>query len=167
MDHAPVLEHASQVLSPGLLAEAVSTADTIAAESAARFNDLLPRVVHRVLGDGPDARQALETGGFVLDDSVIVMRLNPDTSSLELFCDIGQPQPQSVEANFRTALQLNLCRTYPGVTFGLHPESGRLVATSAMHMMLFTDDEVCLNALQMLAGLVRQLKAQRIVLVDD
>ncbi len=147
--------------------DALRSAQALAAEAAKRFSTLLPRVVRRVLGEGVAAQQALQTGGFVLDDSVIVMRLNPDTSSLELFCDIGQPQPQSVEANFRTALQLNLCRTYPGVTFGLHPESGRLVATSAMHMMLFTDDEVCLNALQMLAGLVRQLKAQRIFLVDD
>jgi hypothetical protein len=62
---------------------------------------------------------------------------------------------------------MNLCRTYPGVTFGLHPESGRLVATSAMHMMLFTDDDACLNTLQMLAALVRQLKSQRTFLVQD
>jgi len=160
--------HTSAHALPGpLLTDAQQSAQAMAAEAAQRFQTLLPRVVRRMVGDGEDARQALESGGFVLDDAVIVMRLNPDTSMLEFFCDIGQPQTHSLEANYRTALQMNLCRTYPGVTFGLHPESGRLVATSAMHMMLFADDEVCLNALQMLAGLVRQLKSQRTFLVED
>ncbi|MEY4712963.1 MAG: hypothetical protein RIS88_2413 [Pseudomonadota bacterium] len=149
------------------LTDALASAQEVAAEAAARFNRLMPRVVRRVLGEGEQAQQALQTGGFVLDDAVIVMRLNSDSSMLEFFCDIGQPQPQTHEANFRTALQMNLCRTHPGVTFGLHPESGRLVATSAMHMMLFADDEVCFNALQMLAGLVRQLRADRTFLVED
>lgn len=149
------------------LTDALASAQDIAAEAAERFSRLMPRVVRRVLGEGEQAQQALQTGGFVLDEAVIVMRLNPDTSMLEFFCDIGQPQPHTHEANFRAALQMNLCRTHPGVTFGLHPESGRLVVTSAMHMMLFADDEVCFNALQMLAGLVRQLRADRTFLVDD
>ncbi len=149
------------------LTDALASADAIAVEAAERFSRLMPQVVRRMLGEGEQAQQALQTGGFVLDDAVIVMRLNPDTSMLEFFCDIGQPQAHTHEANFRTALQMNLCRTHPGVTFGLHPESGRLVATSAMHMMLFADDEVCFNALQMLAGLVRQLRADRTFLVED
>jgi len=149
------------------MTDAMNSALAVAAEATQRFNDLMPRVVRRVLGEGTQAQQALQTGGFVLDDAVIVMRLNADTSMLEFFCDIGQPQAHTHETNFRTALQMNLCRTHPGVTFGLHPESGRLVATSAMHMMLFADDEVCCNALQMLAGLVRQLRADATFLVDD
>lgn len=149
------------------LTDALASAEAIAAEAAERFSRLMPQVVRRMLGEGEQAQQALQTGGFVLDDAVIVMRLNPDTSMLEFFCDIGQPQAHTHEANFRTALQMNLCRTHPGVTFGLHPESGRLVATSAMHMMLFADDEVCFNALQMLAGLARQLRADRTFLVED
>ncbi|MEY4652097.1 MAG: hypothetical protein RI884_678 [Pseudomonadota bacterium] len=149
------------------LTDARVSAQEVAAQAAERFNRLMPQVLRRVLGEGEQAQQALQTGGFVLDDAVIVMRLNPDTSMLEFFCDIGQPQAHTHEANFRTALQMNLCRTHPGVTFGLHPESGRLVATSAMHMMLFADDEVCFNALQMLASLARQLRADRTFLVDD
>jgi hypothetical protein len=149
------------------ITDALNSAQDIAAEAADRFNRLMPRVVRRVLGDGEQAQQALQTGGFVLEDAVTVMRLNPDTSMLEFFCDIGQPQAHTHEANFRAALQMNLCRTHPGVTFGLHPESGRLVATSAMHMMLFADDEVCFNALLMLAGLARQLRADRTFLVED
>lgn len=149
------------------LTDALASARDIAAEATERFNRLMPRIVRRVLGEGEQAQQALQTGGFLLDEAVIVMRLNPDTSMLEFFCDIGQPQAHTHEANFRTALQMNLCRTHPGVTFGLHPESGRLVATSAMHMMLFADDEVCFNALQMLAGLARQLRTDRTFLVED
>ncbi len=167
MRFEPVHPPSAPMLSEPPITDALQAAQAMAAEAAERFNTLLPRVVRRMLGESEEARQALESGGLVLDDAVIVMRLNPDTSMLEFFCDIGQPQAHSVEANYRTALQMNLCRTHPGVIFGLHPESGRLVATSAMHMMLFADDEVCLNALQMLAGLVRRLKLERTFLVTD
>lgn len=124
--------------------------------SAQRFNALLPQVVAQVVGEGEPAREALRTGGFLLGESTVVMRLNPDTDFLEFFCDIGLPLPQAREATLRAAMEMNLCRTHPGVTFGLHPESGRLVATTAMHMLLVVDDEVCLHALQLLTQVSRQ-----------
>lgn len=130
------------------------------ADSVDRFNTLLPRVVAQVVGEGEAAQEALQTGGFVLNESTVVMRLNPDNDYLEFFCDIGLPDPHHLEANFRTALELNLCRTYPGVTFGVHPESGRLVATTATHMLLVVDDEVCLQTLDLLSGLARELRAR-------
>lgn len=135
--------------------------------SADRFNVLLPRVVAQVVGEGDAAQEALETGGFFLNESTVVMRLNPDNDYLEFFCDIGLPDPHHLEASFRTALELNLCRTYPGVTFGLHPESGRLVATTATHMLLVADDEVCLQALDLLTGLVQQLRASRTFMLRE
>jgi hypothetical protein len=131
-----------------------------------RFDSLFPRVVQRVVGEGEAADQALQSGGFVLNESVVVMRLNEETDTLEFFCDVGQPLPQLLESTYRTALELNLCRTYPGVSFGVHPESSRLVATMAMHMLLVADDEVCLNALEMLTGLARQLREERVFLVE-
>jgi hypothetical protein len=144
-----------------LLAGLAAPDDDPAQGSADRFNALLPRVVAQVVGEGEAAQEALETGGFVLNESTVVMRLNPDNDYLEFFCDIGLPDPHHLEPNFRTALELNLCRTYPGVTFGVHPESGRLVATTATHMLLVADDEVCLQALDLLTGLVGQLRANR------
>ncbi len=129
-------------------------------DSAQRFNALLPRVVAQVVGEGEPARQALRTGGFLLGESTVVMRLNPDTDFLEFFCDIGLPlpEPQAREATLRAAMEMNLCRTYPDVTFGLHPGSGRLVATTAMHMLLVADDEVCLHALHLLTAVSRQCR---------
>lgn len=124
--------------------------------SAQRFDALQSRVVARVVGAGEPAQQALRTGGFLLGEDTVVMRLNPDTDFIEFFCDIGQPLPEGREATLRAAMEMNLCRTHPGVTFGLHPESGRLVATTAMHMLLVPDDEACLQALQLLTGVARQ-----------
>ncbi len=144
-----------------MLAGLAAPLDDLAQGSADRFNVLLPRVVAQVVGEGEAAQEALETGGFFLNESTVVMRLNPDNDYLEFFCDIGLPDPHHLEPNFRTALELNLCRTYPGVTFGVHPESGRLVATTATHMLLVADDEVCLQALDLLTGLVGELRANR------
>ena len=139
--------------------------DDLAQEPADRFNALLPRVVAQVVGEGEAAQEALETGGFLLNESTVVMRLNPENDYLEFFCDIGLPDPHQLAANYRTALELNLCRTYPDVTFGVHPQSGRLVATTATHMLLVVDDEVCLQALDLLTGLVQQLRANRTFLL--
>jgi hypothetical protein len=146
------------------LGEACDDVSRLVADS---FAQTLRRIVLRILGDGPEADQALADGALVIQGRTVVMRLNPQTDFVELFCDIGQPAVPSLEAVYRAALEANLCRRFPGVTLGLHPESGRLVATSAMHMMLFTDDDACLNTLQMLAALVRQLKSQRTFLVQD
>lgn len=143
-----------------------SPADAVA-ESVDRFNAMLPRVVAQVVEGDAAAQEALETGGFVLNESTVVMRLNADNDYLEFFCDIGLPDPHHLEANFRTALELNLCRTYPDVTFGVHPESGRLVATIATHMLLVADDEVCLHALDLLTGLATQLRSNRTFLLVD
>ena len=94
------------------------------------------------------------------------MRLNPDNDYLEFFCDIGLPDPHHLEPNFRTALELNLCRTYPGVSFGVHPESGRLVATTALDSAQVDHDEVCLATLELLTGQVGRLRRSGAVLLD-
>jgi hypothetical protein len=144
---------------PGLdLAELAHALAGIEQEPAVRFAQLLPKVVRRVLGQGAEADQALADGGFVLNDSTVVMRLNEDTDHIEFFCDIGVPQRHAREDAFRVALELNLCRTYPGITLGVHPVSGRLVATTAVHSLLVADDEVCLQALDTLTQQVRRLR---------
>lgn len=126
--------------------------------SSERFHALLPRVVARVVGDAQAAREAVRTGGFILDESTVVLRLNPHTDCLEMFCDVGLPLPgaDAREQTLRAAMEMNLCRTHPDVTFGLHPESGRLVATMATPMSLLTDDEACLETLVRLARVARQ-----------
>lgn len=134
--------------------------------SAQIFEAMLPRVVERIVGPGDAAQEALANGGFVLNECTVVMRLNPDTDSVEFFCDVGLPHPHSELAVYRTALEFNLCRTYPGINFGIHPESGRLVATAATHALLVADDDVCVNTLQMLTGVVAQLRLARQFDVD-
>lgn len=125
------------------------------------FEAMLPRVVERMVGPGEATREALANGGFVLNDCTVVMRLNAETDSVEFFCDVGLPHPHSEQNVYRTALEFNLCRTYPGIVFGVHPESGRLVATASTHALLVSDDEVCIHTLQMLTGVVSQLRLAR------
>ena len=136
-------------------------------DPAARFAQLLPQVVHRVLGQGAEADQALADGGFVLNDATVVMRLNEQTDHIEFFCDIGVPERHSREDAFRVALELNLCRAYPGITLGVHPESGRLVATTAVHSLLVADDEVCLQALDTLTQQVQRLRESGAIALAD
>ena len=159
----------SQPGSPGMsdaLARAgVDYGQALAAESRSRFQDMLPRIVERVVGPA-QAREALDHGGFLLNESTVVLRHNPDTDAVEFFCDVGLPHPHAREAAFRIALEMNLCRTHPGITFGVHPESGRMVATTTIHSMLIADDEVCVQTLQMLARVVRELRDSRVIEVD-
>ncbi len=135
---------------------------------AARFAALMPRLVRRALPDAaPEAiDQALADGGFVLNECTVVMRHNPDDNTVEFFCDVGLPEPQALEATYRTALEINLCRTYAGITLGIHPESGRLVATTALDSAEVEDDEVCLRTLERLTGQVGRLRRSGAVLLD-
>ena len=141
--------------------------DTVASASANLFNEMLPRIVERVVGAGQEAEEALASGGFVLNDCTVVLRLNPDTDSVEFFCDVGLPHYHGQEAVYRKAMEMNLCRTYPGIVFGIHPESGRLVATTATHALLMSDDEVCVNTLQMLTRVVAQLRLSHTFELDE
>lgn len=140
--------------------------EAVSAASAQLFEKLLPRVVERMLGQGEQADAALASGGFVLNDCTVVMRLNPQTDTVEFFCDVGMPAPHAREAVYRTALEMNLCRTHAGVTFGIHPESGRLVATTSAHALLLADDQVCIDALHLLTEVCSQLRAERVVDVE-
>ncbi len=133
-------------------------------ESAQRFAALMPRVVRKALADADPAaiEQAIADGGFVLNDSTVVMRHNTENDQIEFFCDVGLPEPHALEVSYRIALEINLCRTYPGITLGVHPESSRLVATTSIHSLLVGDDEVCLNVLELLTrqvGLLRESRA--------
>lgn len=130
------------------------------AASAQRFAELMPRLVRRALADADAAEidQAIADGGFILNDCTVVMRHNAESDQIEFFCDVGLPEDHSLQAAYRAALEINLCRTYPGITLGVHPESGRMVATTAIHSLLVADDEVCLNALELLTRQVGQLR---------
>lgn len=138
---------------------------TLSSPAPQRFADLMPRLVQRALaGADPQAiDQAIEAGGFVLNDRTVVMRPNAETDQIEFFADVGVPDPHALEAAYRAALEINLCRHYPGITLGVHPESGRLVATTALHSPLVADDDVCLQTLEHLTRQVDQLRQSRLI----
>jgi hypothetical protein len=155
---------------PDPLASARSNADPSEAEASAEterdisslvataFSETLRRVALRLIGEGADAEQAIAGGAFVLDDSTVVIRLNPETNFVEFFCDVGQPDTYALEAGYRAALEANLCRTFPGVTLGIHPESGRLVATMAFNGFLVDNEELFVQMLQSLVGCAKQIR---------
>ncbi len=140
------------------LLEMVEAADGLAAAVARSFPETLRRIVARVVGDGPEADQALAEGGFVMNGSTVVLRLNPESSFVEFFCDVGQPDAYSLEGAYRTALEANLCRTFPGITLGIHPESGRLVATLALNGLMVDDEDFCMMLLETLTLRVTQIR---------
>ena len=137
------------------LGEACDDVSRLVADS---FAQTLRRIVLRILGDGPEADQALADGALVIQGRTVVMRLNPQTDFVELFCDIGQPAVPSLEAVYRAALEANLCRRFPGVTLGLHPESGRLVATLALNGLMVDHGDLCMTALELLTGCAAEVR---------
>jgi hypothetical protein len=120
------------------------------------FTQTLRRIVLRTMGDGPEADQA--DGGLVIQGRTVVMRLNSQTDFVELFCDIGQPAADRLEAVYRHALEANLCRRFPGVTLGLHPQSGRLVATLALNGLMVDHEDLCMTALDLLARCASEIR---------
>jgi len=131
------------------------------------YAETLRRIVLRTMGDGPEADQALADGALVIQGRTVVMRLNPQTDFAELFCDIGQPADDRLEAVYRHALEANLCRRFPGVTLGLHPESGRLVATLALNGLMVDHEDVCMTALELLARCACEIRESGVFELED
>ncbi len=125
-----------------------------------RFEDLLQRIARQLLSDDEAVHAAIDSGGFRVGDTTLVVRFNDETHQIELFADIGLPQAHAQGQAHRLALEHNLCRTYPGVTLGVHPESGRLVATTSLHLLMVTDETPCLHAMEVLAQAVADLVGQ-------
>ena len=143
------------------LDEMMADASSFSQAAHERFTEILPRVIARFLGDGPAVEEALREGGFEVDEVTVVIRLNPQTDSIEFFADVGLPGPHDLESACRAALEINLCRTYPGLVLGMHPQSGRLVATTSMHFLLVGDDDACVNTVEMLTQQVRRMRDSR------
>jgi hypothetical protein len=125
-----------------------------------RFDDLLQRIARQLLSDDAAAQAAIDSGGFRVGDTTLVVRFNDETHQIELFADIGLPQPYAQGQAHRLALEHNLCRTYPGVTLGVHPESSRLVATTSLHLLMVSDESMCLDAMEVLAQAAADLVGQ-------
>ncbi|MEJ7930298.1 hypothetical protein WG922_09950 [Ramlibacter sp. AN1015] len=139
----------------------IDTADALRKHAAAAFDTIWAKVVDRLVGTGAAAEEVRSTGALVVDDCTVVLRLDPLTSLIEFFVDIGKPNPHALEAVLRTGMEMNLCRTHQGVVFGVHPESGRLVATTALPALAIADEEACLTVLRSLTRLVGDLRAAR------
>ncbi len=132
-----------------------------AAACESRFQDLLRGTVGRLVVDPVAAEDALLTGALPVGDTLVVMRLNPQTDQVEFFADIGLPPDHQVQEAYRAVLEMNLCRTHHGVTFGVHPESGRLVATQAAHALVIADEDVSIGIVTRLARLSQDLREGR------
>lgn len=167
MSTIPPVADAADALGAPLEEDLLAFAEDYFEQSGARFAEMRSRVTQRLLGDTQAAEHALAQGGFVLNDCTVVMRRNPETDYIEFFCDVGLPESSSLQETYRTALELNLCRTYPGIVLGVHPESGRLVATATLHSQLLADDDLCIKTLEILTMQVRRLRHSRVIALND
>ncbi len=151
-------QQAAEIEHEHVIADLAGAALEASTQIANSFSETLRRIVQRVVGDGPEADQALADGSFVLNNTTVVVRLNSETHFVEFFCDVGEPDTYALEATYRTALEVNLCRTFPGVTLGVHPQSGRLVATLAMNGLMAQDEDFCMTLLETLANRATQIR---------
>lgn len=149
---------AAAAIQPSPTIDLQARLDEATAAVQAHYRDLLARTVARLVPDHAAAEEALRSGAMAVDGVLVAMRLSPDTDQMEFFADVGLPADHRQEAAYRAVLEMNLCRTHPGVTFGIHPQSGRLVATQAMHALAILDEEVCVGVAGRLARLSNQLR---------
>ncbi len=154
----PEIPPVNPALADALVADIIATGERRQRESSEHFQHLLQRLAGRLPADPQAASQALGEGSFLIDDCLVVMRLNPDNDCVEFFCDIGLADPHHASDAMRTLLKWNLNRSVPGITFGLHPESERMVATTSTHAMLLADEDACLQMMGWLASEIRQLR---------
>ena len=137
-------------------------------ESPQRFEGLMRELAARLQDRAvPGEVAARDDGAFSVDGCTVVLRRNPDNDYIEIFCDVGQPKPHDEHATYRAALELNLCRTYPGLTLGVHPQSGRIVATLAAHSLLIRDVDTCLQILDLLTVQVQRIRESRVLALAD
>lgn len=140
------------------IAQLEADSQALAEQVATDWRASLQQALRALLGSDEAADQALAAGVCLLEGGTLAWRLDLATLVVELFCDIGLPAPADTQEAWRLALEANLCRRYPGVSMGLHPESGRLVATACPPAVLMLDEAQCQEALQTLAGHARALR---------
>lgn len=141
--------------------------EDLSRQLADAFAQTLRKIVRRVLGDGTESEQALADGGFMMNGRMVVLRLNTETDHAELFCDVGQPESCDLEATYRAALEANLCRRFPGITLGVHPDSGRLVATLALNGLMVDDEDFCMMILENLTRAAWQIRESGLFRFED
>jgi hypothetical protein len=144
-----------------------SSPDALAEQLARDVDAALRKALVRFLGTDEAVDQALADGACWLSGGTLAWRFNPELLMVELFCDIGLPEPAYTQDAYRYALEVNLCRTYPGVWVGLHPDSQRLVATVSVPAVLMLDETVCVPTLEGLAGHAQSLRAQPQLRLQD
>jgi hypothetical protein len=159
--HAQSPSAASHLAPPMSADEALEKAAALYQASFDTFQAMLPRLAERIVGPGQPAQDALAQGGFVMNHCTVALRLDADKGMVEFFCDVGLPRPHALQECYRRVLEMNLCRTYEGITFGVHPTSARLVATASLPVLMVASEEVALSALQTLTEVVTGLRAER------
>lgn len=159
---APTEEEALAALE-GLLASLSAQGGQAAAAAREDFQGLLADLAGALTGAAAGAAHdnALREGRFVLNECIVILRHNPGHDAVDLFCDIGLPDPHHVEQAYRVLLEWNLRRFHPGLWFGVHPDSGRLVATLSLPMALAARQMVALATLEAVTRLVLQLREGR------
>ena len=104
------------------LGEACDDVSRLVADS---FAQTLRRIVLRIRGDGPEADQALADGALVIQGHTVVLRLNPQTDFVELFCDIGQPAVPSLVPRRPGGQSVSaVSRGHAGSPSGIGPPGG-------------------------------------------
>ncbi len=140
------------------LDELTSAGEDLAGQVSTPLKASLEAALTRLLGDPEAVDRALAEGSCQTGGCTLAWRVDDRTLMLELFADIGLPEPAREHEAYRQMLEINLCRTHPGLYVGLHPESRRLVATTLQPAILLVEESFCLAALENLAAQARQLR---------
>ncbi len=104
-------------------------------QSDADFRALLRRAGTHLGLDGPQADQVVDTRCLRFAGVTFALHLDEDTRQLEARGDCGLPDAwQEEPALHRHLLQQALQEDIPGLSFGLHPASGHVVARARLFL---------------------------------
>lgn len=69
---------------------------------------------------------------FQAKESTVVVRFSEADCAAQFYADIGLPAPSDQLRVYRAALEHNIVQNSHSVVIGIHPQSGRIVATYAL-----------------------------------
>jgi hypothetical protein len=113
------------------------------------------------LSDGPAYDEAVREGCFTVNECAVALQHNRRDDLVDVFCDLGRPDAQDLERTYRTLLEWNLAREHPGLWFGVHPDTGRLVATLSIPLVVAVREPVLQTLLDAATRRIRALRDAR------
>lgn len=98
-----------------------------------------------------EADHILDSGCLRLEGIDFALRLNAETQHLEFYADCGLARPADERELYAHLLEQALSNDLPALAFGLHPQSGHVVAKGSLFLPAIDEEGWLCTALVLAA----------------